>query len=83
MSWFGLMSRRVLPCLVAACFIVMARPAVAQDYPNRPITLIVPFAAGGSSDVNARLIAEQNGQDGQGAGGRNGGDAGEQCEDSV
>jgi tripartite-type tricarboxylate transporter receptor subunit TctC len=40
----------------------MAAPAVAQEYPNRPITLIVPFAAGGSSDVNARLIAEQMSQ---------------------
>lgn len=37
-------------------------PALAQDYPSRPITFIVPFAAGGSSDVNARLIAEQLGQ---------------------
>lgn len=33
--------------------------ASAQDYPSRPITMIVPFAAGGSSDVNARLIADQ------------------------
>lgn len=38
-------------------------PAQAQDaYPNRPITMIVPFAAGGASDVIARLIAEQMGQ---------------------
>ncbi len=59
MAWFGLMSRHVMPCLVVACCALMARPVVAQDYPNRPITLIVPFAAGGSSDVNARLIAEQ------------------------
>jgi tripartite-type tricarboxylate transporter receptor subunit TctC len=34
--------------------------ASAEDaYPNRPITMIVPFAAGGSSDVIARLIADQ------------------------
>ena len=31
----------------------------ADDYPARPITLIVPFAAGGSSDVIARLVADQ------------------------
>ncbi len=33
--------------------------AGAQNYPNRPITMIVPFAAGGTSDVIARAVAEQ------------------------
>ena len=31
----------------------------AQNYPSRPITMIVPFAAGGTSDVIARTVAEQ------------------------
>nr|WP_246297797.1 tripartite tricarboxylate transporter substrate-binding protein [Tardiphaga robiniae] len=33
--------------------------ASADDYPKRPITMIVPFAAGGTSDVIARAVAEQ------------------------
>ena len=36
--------------------------AAAQTYPERPITMIVPFAAGGASDVIARVIGERMGQ---------------------
>jgi tripartite-type tricarboxylate transporter receptor subunit TctC len=36
-----------------------ASPAAAQDYPSRPITLIVPYAAGGGNDVMARVAAEK------------------------
>jgi tripartite-type tricarboxylate transporter receptor subunit TctC len=39
--------------------VVSAAAAQAQDYPKRPITMIVPFAAGGTSDVIARAVAEQ------------------------
>ncbi len=35
-----------------------AAPAAGQDWPTRPMTLVVPFSAGGSSDVIARIVAE-------------------------
>lgn len=40
----------------------LAGPAMAQTFPSKPITLIVPFAAGGPSDVIARLLAEHMGR---------------------
>src|SRR5262245_66220817 len=35
-----------------------AWPAGAQTYPDRAITMIVPFAAGGAADTNGRIIAD-------------------------
>ena len=43
----------VLSTVVAVCVV---NPATAADYPVKPVRLIVPFAAGGSSDTVARLI---------------------------
>ncbi|KAG1436737.1 hypothetical protein G6F57_020538 [Rhizopus arrhizus] len=37
---------------------VLASPAVADTWPSKPITLLVPFSAGGPTDFTARLVAE-------------------------
>jgi Tripartite tricarboxylate transporter family receptor len=42
----------------AAALPTLSRIASAQTYPTRPITMIVPFAAGGGTDVIARIVAE-------------------------
>ena len=43
----------------AAASIAITGTAAAQDWPTRPITLIVPFAAGGGVDVSARIQAQR------------------------
>jgi tripartite-type tricarboxylate transporter receptor subunit TctC len=42
----------------AVALAVGSVPGAAQDYPNRPITVIVPFAAGGPTDVIARIVTD-------------------------
>jgi tripartite-type tricarboxylate transporter receptor subunit TctC len=52
--------RRLLAVIVAVLFgPACIGMAVAQDYPTHPITMIVPFPAGGATDTLARYLAEQ------------------------
>ena len=46
-------------CL-AAIFAVTARAQSAADFPSRPIRLVVPFVAGGSTDIVARVIGQKH-----------------------
>lgn len=49
-------TRRLLLIAAAA---LCAPLAAAQDYPNRPVKIIVPYPVGGATDITARLVAER------------------------
>jgi tripartite-type tricarboxylate transporter receptor subunit TctC len=51
--------RTVLLAMAAATIGFGARPLAAQTYPARPVTLVVPFPAGGPMDVVGRVLAER------------------------
>ena len=48
--------RSVLFGMVLAALAGVAAPAAAQDFPGRPVTMIIPFAAGGPTDVLGRIM---------------------------
>ena len=48
--------------LLLAISAAISTRAWAQGYPNRPMTMIIPFAAGGAQDVLGRLLAQRLGE---------------------
>jgi len=51
--------RTVLRGALSAMLAVLIGPAVAEVYPDKPVRMVVPFPAGGPTDVLARLIAQK------------------------
>ena len=54
--------RHVVAAAITACFAAPLAALAQTDYPSKPVKLIVPFPAGGTSDVMGRLIAEELGK---------------------
>lgn len=52
----GRLGRQAVVAVLSLC---LAAPALAQQYPARPVKIIVPFAAGGPADLYARLVGRQ------------------------
>jgi tripartite-type tricarboxylate transporter receptor subunit TctC len=55
------MGNRVFHCMAAAlaCYVGATAPATSQSYPSHPLTMIVPFPAGGATDTLGRLLGER------------------------
>ena len=47
------------PLLTILCTFLLAGNCLAQDYPNKPVRFIVPYAPGGSSDILARTLGQK------------------------
>jgi len=48
-----------IPTLIAALFLALTAPALAENYPTRAVTLVVPYPPGGGVDAMARVVAEK------------------------
>jgi tripartite-type tricarboxylate transporter receptor subunit TctC len=61
MSNIKILVRSAIALVSPAAFSVAIAQGTATDYPNKPITIIVPFSAGGNTDIKTRLVAKQLG----------------------
>src|SRR5436190_16626032 len=55
-------SMRSVGSLIAALMVAAswaAASAAAQDYPTRPVTIIVPYVSGGTTEISARLVGQR------------------------
>jgi tripartite-type tricarboxylate transporter receptor subunit TctC len=50
---------RILTAALSGLALISALPAAAQDFPNRVLTIIVPYPAGGPTDATARIVAAE------------------------
>lgn len=57
------LSRRTVLAALGASALAPTRPAEAQTYPNRTVRIIVPFPAGGPTDILSRVIAQKMSED--------------------
>lgn len=59
MNYIVIAMRRVVGAAAAVLLAALAGNAVAQDYPSRPLKIVVPFGAGGVADLTARTVAQK------------------------
>ncbi len=53
------LSRGMTASLAAFVLVALLPPAQAQEFPSRTVTIVVPFAPGGSADITSRMLAEK------------------------